>query len=62
MGDKINCTLAELHSKPDDQLAEVIRKAIEVYSDVMADNNYEGTFLNSTLLEDAVITLAIVGR
>ena len=62
MTDKINCTLAEFHSMPDSQLAEVIRKSIETYSEVIADNNYEGTFLHSTVFEDAVITIAIVAK
>lgn len=60
MSDKINCTLGELHDRPDEELAQVMRNAIKSYSEVMEDNNYEGTFLVSAILNDAAITIAIV--
>ncbi len=62
MADKINCTLGELYNRPDHELAQVIRNAIQSYEEVMAENNYEGTFMVSAILNNAAITIAIVGK
>lgn len=60
MADKIDLSLSELYNQPDDKLAQIIRNAIQSYADIMSQNNYEGTFLVSAILNDAAITIAIV--
>ncbi len=60
MTDKIDLSLSELYDRPDHELAQIIRNAIQGYADIMSTNNYEGTFLAAAILNDAAITIAIV--